>query len=164
MKKWVAEFKRGRESVEDDGWSGRPKDATTDENVKVVHTLVVCDRRRDLRSIAREVEVGISFGAAQSTLTDISGMSKVSARWVPLMLTDDQKRTRLDISRYLLSHYEDDVGDFIEGIVTQDETWFHHFDSGSKMQSKQWMHPGSPPPKRINRVHQQGGDGLNLLG
>ena len=34
--------------VEDDGRSGRPKDATTDENVKVVHTLVMCDRRRDL--------------------------------------------------------------------------------------------------------------------
>ena len=36
----------------DDGRSGRPEDATTDETVKVVHTLVMCDRRRDLRSIA----------------------------------------------------------------------------------------------------------------
>ena len=79
------------------------KDAPADENVKVVHTLVICDRRRDLRSIASEV--GISFGAVQSILTDILGMSKVSARWVPRMLTGDQKRTRLDISRYLLSSY-----------------------------------------------------------
>ena len=39
--KWAAEFKRGNESVEDDGQSGRPKDATTDENAKVVHILVV---------------------------------------------------------------------------------------------------------------------------
>ena len=39
------------QSVEDDGWSVRPKDATADENVKVVHTLVMCDRRWDLRSI-----------------------------------------------------------------------------------------------------------------
>ena len=45
VKKWAAEFKRGRERVEDDGWSSRAKDATTDENVKVVHTLVMCDRR-----------------------------------------------------------------------------------------------------------------------
>ena len=52
VKKWAAEFKRGRESVEDDGRSGRPKDATTNENVKVVHTLVMCDRMRDLRIIA----------------------------------------------------------------------------------------------------------------
>ena len=61
VKKWAAEFKRGRESIEDDGRSGRPKDAIADENVKVVHTLVMCDRMRDLRSIVSEV--GIGFGA-----------------------------------------------------------------------------------------------------
>ena len=65
MKKWAAEFKRGRKSIEDDGQSGRPKDATDDKNVKVVHTQFMCDRRRDLRSIASEV--GISFGAVQSS-------------------------------------------------------------------------------------------------
>ena len=82
-------FNRGeRESVEDDVRSGRPKDASTDENVKVVHTLVMCDRRRDLRSIASEVI--ISFGAEQSILTNILGMSTVSARGVSQLLTDDQ--------------------------------------------------------------------------
>ena len=50
VKKWAAEFKRGRESVEDDGRSTPPKDATADENVKVVHNLVMCDRRQDLQS------------------------------------------------------------------------------------------------------------------
>ena len=45
VKKWTAEFKRGRESVEDDGLSGHPKEATADENVKVVHTLVMCNRK-----------------------------------------------------------------------------------------------------------------------
>ena len=29
-------------------------------------------------------------------------------------LTDDQKKTGLDISRYLLSRYEDDPSDFID--------------------------------------------------
>ena len=38
LKKWAAEFKRGRESVDDGGHSGRSKDATSDENVKVVYT------------------------------------------------------------------------------------------------------------------------------
>ena len=63
-------------------------------------------------------------------------MSKVSARWVPRMLTDDQKRSLLDISRYLLSRNEDDPGDFIDRVVTQDETWVHHFDPESKMQGR----------------------------
>ena len=52
VKKLAAEFKRGRESDGYDGRSCRPKDATADENVKVVHTLGMCDRRRDLRNIA----------------------------------------------------------------------------------------------------------------
>ena len=78
VKKWASEFKRGRESVEDDGRSGRPKDATADENVKVVHTLVMCDGRRDVRSTASEV--GISFGGVQTIITNILGISKVSPR------------------------------------------------------------------------------------
>ena len=53
------------------------------------------------------------------------------------MLNDDQKRLRLDISTFVLSRYEDDPGDFIEQAITQDETWVHHCDSESKMQSKQ---------------------------
>ena len=92
VKKWAAKIKRGRESVEEDERSGRPKDATADENVMVVHTLLMCDRRRDLQSIASEV--CINYGAVQSILTDILGISKVSTRWVPRMLTNDQKRTR----------------------------------------------------------------------
>jgi hypothetical protein len=79
-------------------------------------------------------------------------MSKVSARWVPRQLNDDQKRARLDISRFPLSRYEDEP-DFIYRIVTQDlTTWVHHFDPESKKQSMQWKHPGSPPPKKFKRL------------
>ena len=68
----------GNKSVEDDRRSGRPKDATTDENVKVVHTLVMCDtcRRRDQRSIATGSEVGIRIGGVQPILTDILGICR----------------------------------------------------------------------------------------
>jgi sugar lactone lactonase YvrE len=61
-------------------------------------------------------------------------------------LTDDQKRTTLDISRNLLSCYEDEP-DFIYRIATQDETGVHHFDPESKKQDMQWKNPNSPPSK-----------------
>jgi hypothetical protein len=60
-----------------------------------VHDLVMCDRRRDLQSIAREV--GASFGSFQAILTDVYDMSKVSAEWVPRQLAGDQNRTMLNI-------------------------------------------------------------------
>ena len=43
--------KKGRKSFENYGWSGRPKD----ENFKVMHTLIMYHKRRDLRSISSEV-------------------------------------------------------------------------------------------------------------
>ena len=75
MKKRAAEFKRGRESVEYDGRSGCPKDAIADENVEVVNTPIMCDRRRDLRRIGSEV--GIRFGTVQSILANILGIPKI---------------------------------------------------------------------------------------
>jgi hypothetical protein len=100
VKKWAAVFKRDRESIGDNERLGWPNEATNDETAEAMHDLVMCDRRRDLRSTTREM--GISFGSVQAILTDVYGMSKVSARWVPRQLTaDDQKRTMLDISRYL---------------------------------------------------------------
>ena len=52
VKKWAAQFKRRRKSVEDDGRSGLPNDFTANENVNEVHTVVMRYWRRDLRSIA----------------------------------------------------------------------------------------------------------------
>ena len=80
VQKWAAEFWRARGSIEDDGQSGHPRDATTDQHVKVVYTLVMCDRSQDLQGIASKV--GISFGAVHSILTNMKGMSTVLARWV----------------------------------------------------------------------------------
>ena len=48
MMKWAAKFRRGRESVEDCEWSGYTREATTYENIELVHSLIMCDRRRHL--------------------------------------------------------------------------------------------------------------------
>ena len=137
VKNWQHSLK-GRESVEDDGQSYRPKDAFAYENVKVVHTLIMCDRTRDMQSIASEV--GISFWTAHLILTDILGVTKVSARWVQQMLTADQKGIES-----IFQGISCLAGDFIEQVVTRYETYVHQrdgdFDSESKMQSKHWKHP-----------------------
>ena len=37
-----------------------------------------------------------------------------------------------------------------------DETWVHHFDPETKEQSKQWKHPGSPPPLKCRKIASAG--------
>jgi hypothetical protein len=83
-----------------------------------VHDLVMWDSREDDICEALR-EVGIRFGSVQAILTDVYGMSNISAV--------DQKRTGLDILRYFLSRDEDEP-DINYWIVTQDEGWVHHFD------------------------------------
>ena len=49
---WVTEFKRGRKRLGNNERSGRPKTATTDENIAKVHQMVLDDRRIKVREIA----------------------------------------------------------------------------------------------------------------
>ena len=83
-------------------------------------------------------------------------MRKLSARWVPRLLTIDQKHTRRTLSRTNLNLFEEDPANFLKRFVTMDETWVHHFTPEAKQQSKQWKHPGSPPPKKAKTVPSAG--------
>ena len=72
------------------------------------------------------------------------------------MLTYDQKKTQLNISKYIRSRYEDDPDDSTERVVVHDKTWVHHLDPESKMQCKQWKHPGHPLLRNLIGFIQQG--------
>jgi len=55
IKKWAAEFKRGRTSPEDNPREGRPKIATTPEIIKQMHDMILDDRRMKVREIAETI-------------------------------------------------------------------------------------------------------------
>jgi histone-lysine N-methyltransferase SETMAR len=57
IKKWAAEFKRGRTSLEDDPREGRPKSATTPEIIEEVHGMVLDDRRMKVREFAETIGI-----------------------------------------------------------------------------------------------------------
>ncbi|UYV70185.1 hypothetical protein LAZ67_7002111 [Cordylochernes scorpioides] len=51
VKKWVAAFKLGRISTEDEHRPGRPVESVTQENIDKIHVLVMLDRRMTVRRI-----------------------------------------------------------------------------------------------------------------
>ena len=158
IKRWVKEFQRGRESLEDDPRSGRPTTSTSPENIEKVHKLVIENRRISLYEL--EEATGISYGSIHNILHDELHMSKVCARWVPKMLSDDMKQSRVTISGAMLTRYNTNPDDFHFRVVTCDETWLYHYDPESKQESMEWNFPplrrqrsSKPPgpPRRLCR-------------
>lgn len=102
IKYWAKQFKWGRESIEDDPRSGRPVEATTPEITAKVEKLVLQDRRLKASQLA--TECGVSESSVLRILHERLLMSKVSARWVPRMLTPLQKESRVLIQKKIWTY------------------------------------------------------------
>lgn len=146
VKRWYADLKRGRTDTNDAERPGRPNSAVVPENIKKVHKIVLADRKLKLREIAEELM--ISEGSAFTILHKHLSMRKLCSKWVPRLLTVDQKQQRIDDSERCLELFKRNKRDFLRRYVTMDETWIHHFTPESNRQSAEWRAAGESRPKR----------------
>ena len=109
------------------------------------YTLIV-DRRIQVEEIAQAL--GISHGSVSTILHDCLSMHKLTARWVPKSLRDEQMATRASVCSALLKSFRS-KDDFLLHLVTVDETWVHYYEPENKAQSCQWVGPGSTRPKKF---------------
>ena len=75
-------------------------------------------------------------------------MTRVVARWVPKLLSEEQKRERVRCSRDLLKSWRSEK-DFLDRIVTGDESWLHYYEPESKFQSYQWKRKHEAVPIKV---------------
>ena len=101
--KWHKRFSEGRESICDDVRSGRPVSQTTVCDVEAVKNIVDADRRVTLYEICKMLDM--SYGSVRRIMKDSLKMSRVSARWVPRLLTEDEMSKRVRESRRFLARY-----------------------------------------------------------
>ncbi|GFR75980.1 mariner transposase [Elysia marginata] len=112
--------------------------------------MIFGNRRIKQKDIAKELE--ISKERFQHIIADILGYRKVSARWVPRILTDEMKMQRKTTYAEPPKHYAEEGEEFIQRIVTGDESWVHHYDPESKRQSMEYRHKSSPSPRKFKVV------------
>ena len=146
---WHARFKSGRTSVEDDERSGRPSTSTSPDLVQEVERMVRLNRRITINELADSVDT--SFGSVQAILTSTLGMRRIAAKFVPRLLTNDQKEHRVDVCEDLLQRMQEDPL-FTSRLITGDETWVYGYDPETKQQSSQWKCPSSPRPRKFAEI------------
>ena len=85
----LQKIKRGHTDTEDAERSGWPNEVVTPETIKKVHQIIFKNRKLKLREIADTLK--ISYGSVHAILHEHLSMSKLLSKWVPRLLTVDQK-------------------------------------------------------------------------
>ncbi|GFO09555.1 histone-lysine N-methyltransferase SETMAR [Plakobranchus ocellatus] len=119
---WCTWFGEGRTSLGDEPKSGRLKISTNEENTTRIDELIRCDRRMKIREIALKLEIPKS--TVDEIVHDTLGYRRVSARWVPKMLTEDHKLQRSDRSSIRPGLIADSTPTFKACIASDNQSRF----------------------------------------
>jgi hypothetical protein len=93
-----------------------PTTATTAWNEERARELILQKRRVMVDEIAKQLNICV--GSAHSVVQFL----KPCARWVPKEMMDEPKRMRLDICSCHLAPYRKEGDNFLQHIITGDET------------------------------------------
>ena len=134
--KWVRRFNDGWESIENDSRVGRPVSVLTEKNVATVKTLI----EEDACYIVQEIEElsDINSSSVLKLLHERLGLCKICPRWVPHLLTDEQKQSRVRFASQVIEKYDKCDPSRLEKIVAG-ETWIYHFQPDFKAKNMVWV-------------------------
>ena len=144
VKFWHKEFRGGRDDVQNTNHQRHPKTSITPENIAAIRDLIEGDRRLTVVEICQELgtRMSISYGSMQSIIKNEIMFRKISAQWIPRLLSDQQNTACVQISETLLVRYKEE-GD---AFMTCDKTWVHHYTPETKRASKEWRGKGEECP------------------
>ena len=134
---WHRRFREGDDNIKDKPKPGRPCSARSRTNCKTVQNFVEEHRNCTLQDVASEVDVSIS--STHRILKRDLKFSKISPKFVPKDLTEEQKRSRKTMSQQNIDLMKVDP-DVLDKVVTGDESWISVFELPTKQSSSQW-HP-----------------------
>jgi hypothetical protein len=119
------EFSEGRTDVHDEQRSSRPS-LISDDFLQEIEGEIRANRRVTIREL-HHIIPEVSKTTIHEAVTEKSGYRKLCSRWVLKMLTDDHKAKRLGSALKFPARYAQEGDEFLDSIVTGDETWgFHH--------------------------------------
>jgi histone-lysine N-methyltransferase SETMAR len=139
----------GRTNVHYDDRSGCPSLVTADL-LDQVNEKIRENRRFTVSELSTHFLL-ISHSLLHEIVMEHLHYHKLCARWVPKMLTDDHKTKCMGVALNFLVRYRNEGDEFLNHIVTGDETWISHVTPENKQQSMQWRHSASPKAKKFKQ-------------
>ncbi|CAH1955779.1 unnamed protein product [Acanthoscelides obtectus] len=137
--RWYGEFKGGRVSLSDD-----PR-----ENVDAVRKLIMEDRHVTYREIKASLK--ISKTSIQKMLHEELRVRKLVSRWIPHLLTEEQKAARFNWCQKTLDRFNFGKSKNVYSTVSGDESCIYCYEPENKRQSAVWVFQGEEKLTKVIR-------------
>jgi predicted DNA-binding protein YlxM (UPF0122 family) len=118
---WFKRFKDGWQTTHDEPHLGQPSTSCDDAHVVQVREIMHSNQHFTLREIAEDCNISIE--SDHEILTTKLEMHRLVSKFVPRLLTLDQRDSRIALYQELLDRTSEDEN-FLKRIITSNETWF----------------------------------------
>ena len=116
----------------------------TAEKIEEISASIESNRRISIQELTSAC--GLSYGSVSNVIHKDLGLVKKSARWVPRLLSEEQKMERTRCSELVINMVQKGSLGILDKIVTMDESAVSFHTPESKKNSKQWIEKGAPGP------------------
>ncbi|KAL4465542.1 hypothetical protein ABPG72_013991 [Tetrahymena utriculariae] len=135
-------FNEGRMEVEDLKRTSSPKSAINDESIKQIRDLIEEDPHITYDEM--EEQTTLSRGTIFNIIKYSLGLKKITSRFVPYILTVQNKQKRVEYSQQNLNYFRDGAGRLCD-ILTENEVFIYQKQIGRKQSNKLWVGQGQKP-------------------
>lgn len=153
--RWVREYKNGHDTALDQPKSGRPLEIDYSTLAPTVKKVIAENPHVSIDQLLTTFSV--SVGTMHRLVTGMLGLKKPSTKWVPHVLSDEQKLKRVQACKTLLEGYKKQSNAFLQALVTMDESWVLSHDPLTRVESMEWVASSSQVsirPKLDCRKHK----------
>ncbi len=153
IRHWFKVFKQDRDhTTKDAKRSGQPRSGRNDHNAAELQTQLHVDRRQTIRQLAHKTQ--LSTATTHRIMKKDLELWKICPKYIPKVLTQEQKDNRLRIARSNVTKIEQDPG-LLARIIVTDESWMFTFDPRTKQSDMEWVARDVPRPRKALRGHTQ---------
>ncbi len=152
VRAWHKRFKEGDidTATKDKPRPGRPRSGRSAVKINLVDNQLQQDRRQSIRDVSAATQ--IPRATVQRIIRKDLSLRHVSCKFVPRVLTQEQKDFRVRMCQLNLDQFEEEGVSFLQRIITGDESSLHTFEPETKIHDTQWIRPRDKRPRKALRA------------
>ncbi len=149
---WMKKFGNGVQGMKDRPRSGHPRSARSPANIQMVLNAIQANRRTTVEELSAATNV--SKSSVHTIIKKDIKFSKLALKFMPCLLTDEQKQFRVRMCELNLQSLKDD-DQFLSKIITGDESWVSIFEMELKANSWEWHPRGESTSRPLKAIRNR---------